>query len=310
MIAVNLSIIIPAYNERDSLPKLLGQIDDAIKPLEMEYEIVVVDDGSTDGTDDLLRELKGSHQQLRGHVFRKNYGKSAALSEGFKLARGEIIITMDADLQDDPREIPNLISKLDKGFDLVSGWKKKRHDPITKTLPSRLFNLVTSLLSGIKIHDFNCGLKAYRKEVTEIIRIYGELHRFIPVLAHWQGFRVGEIPVQHHPRKYGRSKFGINRFLHGFLDLITVLFLTRYRTSPLHIFGMVGSLIFIAGVLIESYLTILWFGGTSIGTRPLFFLGILLIIVGAQFIVMGLLGEMLSAGFAEKTEYAYKEKIE
>jgi len=307
---VNLSIIIPAYNEKDSLPKLLQQISKEIPPLNLEYEIIVIDDGSTDGTDEILRELNRNHQKLRAYIFRKNYGKSAALSEGFKQARGEKVITMDADLQDDPGEIPNLIEKLDEGFDLVSGWKKKRHDPITKKLPSRLFNFVTSLLSGISIHDFNCGLKAYRKEVLETIHIYGELHRFIPVLAHWQGFRVGEIPVQHHPRKFGRSKFGINRFFHGFLDLITVLFLTRYRTSPLHIFGMVGLLIFLAGFLIESYLTIIWFGGAGIGTRPLFFLGILLIIVGAQFIVLGLLGEMLSAGFAEKTEYAYKEKIE
>lgn len=307
---MNLSIIIPAYNEKDSLPKLLEQISKEMAPLNLDYEIIVIDDGSTDGTDEILRELKSSHQKLRAYIFRKNYGKSAALSEGFKQARGERVITMDADLQDDPGEIPNLLKKLDEGFDLVSGWKKKRHDPITKKLPSRLFNFVTSLLSGISIHDFNCGLKAYRKEVLETIHIYGELHRFIPVIAHWQGFRVGEIPVKHHPRKFGRSKFGINRFFHGFLDLITVLFLTRYKTSPLHIFGMVGMLIFIAGFLIESYLTIIWFGGAGIGRRPLFFLGILLIIVGAQFIVLGLLGEMLSAGFSEKTEYTYKEKIE
>lgn len=279
-------------------------------PLNLEYEVIVIDDGSTDGTDKILRELKGSYQNLRAYIFRKNYGKSAALSEGFRQARGKIFITMDADLQDDPAEIPNMIKKLDEGFDLVSGWKKKRHDPITKKLPSRLFNLVTSLMSGISLHDFNCGLKAYRRQVLETIHIYGELHRFIPVLAHWQGFRVGEIPVQHHPRKFGRSKFGIKRFSHGFLDLITVLFLTRYRTSPLHIFGMVGSLIFTVGLLIEIYLTIIWLGGAGIGTRPLFFLGILLIIVGAQFIVLGLLGEMMSAGFAEKTEYSYKEKIE
>lgn len=307
---MNLSIIIPAYNEKDSLPKLLQQISAQIASLNLEYEIIVLDDGSTDGTDEILRELKRNHEELRAFIFRKNYGKSAALSEGFKQARGERVITMDADLQDDPAEIPNLLKKLDEGFDLVSGWKKKRHDPITKKLPSRLFNFVTSLLSGISIHDFNCGLKAYRKEVLETIHIYGELHRFIPVIAHWQGFRVGEIPVQHHPRRFGKSKFGINRFFHGFLDLITVLFLTRYQTSPLHIFGMVGLLIFIVGFLIETYMTIIWFGGAGIGTRPLFFLGILLIIVGAQFIVMGLLGEMLSAGFAEKAEYVYKEKIE
>lgn len=307
---MNLSIVIPAFNESESLPTLLQQIKDVVNPLKLQYEIIVVDDGSTDGTDKVLRELKPQNGPLKAFIFRKNHGKSAALSEGFKYAKGEIIITLDADLQDDPAEIPNLIKKIEEGFDLVSGWKKKRHDPITKRLPSRLFNFVTSLLSGIRIHDFNCGLKAYRKEVTASVNIYGELHRFIPVLAHWQGFKVTEIKVQHHPRKYGKSKFGIKRFYHGFLDLITVLFLTRYKTSPLHIFGMMGLTIFSIGVLIEIYLTILWFGGAGIGRRPLFFLGITFIIVGAQFIVLGLLGEMLSAGFAEHTEYSYKEIIE
>lgn len=307
---MNLSIVIPAYNESESLPKLLQQISEIINPLNLLYEIIVIDDGSTDGTDKILRGLKTQYPQLKAYLFRKNHGKSAALSESFKHAKGDIIITMDADLQDDPAEIPNLLKKLDEGYDLVSGWKKKRRDPITKTLPSRLFNLVTSLLSGIRIHDFNCGLKAYRKEVTNAVNIYGELHRFIPVLAHWQGFKVTEIKVQHHPRKYGKSKFGYKRFFHGFLDLITVLFLTRYRTSPLHIFGMLGLLIFLVGMLIEIYLTIIWFGGAGIGRRPLFFLGITFIIVGAQFIVLGLLGEMLSAGFAEHTEYPYKEIIE
>ena len=307
---MNLSIVIPAFNESESLPTLLQQIKDVVNPLKLQYEIIVVDDGSTDGTDKVLRELKPQNGPLKAFIFRKNHGKSAALSEGFKYAKGEIIITLDADLQDDPAEIPNLIKKIEEGFDLVSGWKKKRHDPITKRLPSRLFNFVTSLLSGIRIHDFNCGLKAYRKEVTASVNIYGELHRFIPVLAHWQGFKVTEIKVQHHPRKYGKSKFGIKRFYHGFLDLITVLFLTRYKTSPLHIFGMMGLTIFSIGVLIEIYLTILWFGGAGIGRRPLFFLGITFIIVGAQFIVLGLLGEMLSAGFAEHTEYSYKDIIE
>ena len=307
---MNLSIIIPAYNEQESLPNLLQQISDVVNALKLQYEIIIIDDGSNDGTDKILRELKPKFQALRAYIFRRNHGKSAALSEGFKQAKGEIIITMDADLQDDPAEIPNLLNKLNEGYDLVSGWKKKRNDPITKTLPSKLFNFITSLLSGIRIHDFNCGLKAYRKEVTTAINIYGELHRFIPVLAYWQGFKVTEIKVQHRPRKYGKSKFGFKRFFHGFFDLITVLFLTRYKTSPLHIFGMIGFLIFSAGFFIEVYLTILWIGGAGIGRRPLFFLGITFIIVGAQFIVLGLLGEMLSAGFAEKSEYSYKETIE
>lgn len=307
---MNLSIVIPAYNESESLPILMEQISQAVHPLNLSYEIVVIDDGSRDGTDQTLRELKTKYEQLRAVVFRRNYGKSAALSEGFKMARGEVIITMDADLQDDPGEIPNLLKKLDEGYDLVSGWKKKRQDPLSKTIPSRLFNRVTALLSGIRIHDFNCGLKAYRRDVLSAINVYGELHRFIPVLAHWQGFRVGEIPVQHHPRRFGKTKFGVNRFFHGFLDLITVLFLTRYKTSPLHIFGMMGLFAFLIGVVIEIYMTIIWLMGQGIGRRPLFFLGILLIIVGAQFIVLGLLGEMLSAGFAEQAEYSHKERIE
>lgn len=306
---MNLSIVIPAYNEKESLPILLQKIRDVVNQLDLQYEIVVVDDGSGDGTDSILKELKPQFPELRAIIFRKNYGKSAALSEGFKFARGEIVITMDSDLQDDPAEISNLLKKLDEGFDLVSGWKKKRHDPLSKTIPSRLFNLVTSMLSGIRLHDFNCGLKAYRRNVLNEIQVYGELHRFIPVLAHWHGFKVSEIPVQHYPRKYGKSKFGITRFFYGFLDLITVLFLTRYRTSPLHVFGMMGLLAFSLGIIIEIYMTIIWLMGQGIGRRPLFFLGILLIIVGAQFIVLGLLGEMISAGFAEHTEYSYKEII-
>jgi len=306
---VNLSIVIPAYNEKESLPTLLRKIDDVVKQMNLQYEIVVVDDGSSDGTDAVLKELKPQLPELRAILFRKNYGKSAALSEGFKFSRGEIIITMDSDLQDDPAEIPNLLKKLDEGYDLVSGWKKKRYDPLSKTIPSRLFNRVTSMLSGIRLHDFNCGLKAYRRDVLSEIHVYGELHRFIPVLAHWHGFKVSEIPVQHHPRQYGKSKFGITRFFYGFLDLITVLFLTRYKTSPLHVFGMMGLLAFSLGIMIEIYMTIIWLMGQGIGRRPLFFLGILLIIVGAQFIVLGLLGEMISAGFAEHTEYSYKEII-
>lgn len=306
---MNLSIVIPAYNEKESLPTLLQKITEEVKPLNLQYEIVVIDDGSSDGTDKVLKEIKAQLPELRAIIFRKNYGKSAALSEGFKFAQGEIIITMDSDLQDDPAEIPNLLKKLDEGYDLVSGWKKKRHDPLSKTIPSRLFNRVTSVLSGIRLHDFNCGLKAYRRDVLKEIHVYGELHRFIPVLAHWHGFKVSEIPVKHHPRKYGRSKFGITRFFYGFLDLLTVLFLTRYKTSPLHVFGMMGLLAFSLGIIIEIYMTIIWLMGQGIGRRPLFFLGILLIIVGAQFIVLGLLGEMMSAGFAENADYSHKEII-
>ncbi|MFQ5583681.1 MAG: glycosyltransferase family 2 protein, partial [Calditrichia bacterium] len=292
------------------LPELLAWISEAVTPLNLTYEIIIVDDGSRDNSPKVLRELKKKYPPLKAIVFRKNYGKSAALSEGFRLARGEIVITMDADLQDDPGEIPNMLRKLNEGYDLVSGWKKKRNDPISKKLPSKLFNFVTSLVTGIRLHDFNCGLKAYRREVIETIQVYGEMHRFLPVLAHWQGFRVGELAVKHHPRVYGKTKFGLRRFFNGFLDLLTVLFLTRYKTSPLHIFGMMGLFFFLIGFVIEVYFTIHWSLGGKIGTRPLFFLGILLIIVGVQFIVFGLLGEMLTADFAEKVQYTRKEIIE
>lgn len=307
---MDLSIVIPSFNEEESLPELLAWTTQSINKLNLNYEIIIIDDGSRDNTPAVLRNLKKEYASLKAIIFRKNYGKSAALSEGFNLAKGKIIITMDADLQDDPNEIPEMIKKLNDGYDLVSGWKKKRHDSISKKLPSKLFNFVTSKLAGIKLHDFNCGLKAYKREVIETIQVYGEMHRFLPVLAHWQGFKVGEIPVKHHPRVYGNTKFGIRRFFNGFLDLITVLFLTRYRTSPLHIFGMLGLFVFLIGFIIEAYFTIFWFTGGNIGTRPLFFLGILLIIVGVQFIVFGLLGEMLTADFVEKVQYSYKEIIE
>ncbi len=306
---MDLSIVIPAYNERESLPVLLEEICQVMDGLNRPFEVIVVDDGSTDGTFEMLEEMKSQMPWLKAIAFRRNYGKSAALAEGFKIARGNVVITMDADLQDDPREIPNLLQRLDEGYDLVSGWKKKRHDPLSKVIPSRIFNFVTAKVTGIPIHDFNCGLKAYRRDVIKSIHVYGELHRFLPVLAQWQGFRVGEIAVKHRPRQHGKTKFGISRFFNGFFDLITVLFITRYKTSPLHIFGMFGLLSFLLGFATELYLSILWFMGQSIRNRPLFFLGILLIIVGVQFIVFGLIGEMISAGFAEKTEYSIKKRL-
>ena len=273
------------------------------------YEIIFVDDGSTDGSMRILHELRNRDRRVKIIRFRRNYGKSAALSVGFQQAEGTYVVTMDADLQDDPNEIQSLVNELKKGFDLVSGWKKKRRDPLTKTIPSRFFNFITSLLTGIRIHDFNCGIKAYRKEVVKEITLYGELHRYIPVLAHWQGFKIGEMVVLHHPRKYGKTKFGFGRFWKGFLDLLTVLFTTRYLQRPLHLFGFWGLTFSLAGFGIDLYLVILKFiDGIALSNRPLFLGGVLLIIVGVQFISVGLLGEMLAkTRQSGEVQYSIKE---
>jgi glycosyltransferase involved in cell wall biosynthesis len=306
---MDLSIIIPLYNEQDSLQELVTAISRHIKTLNLHYEIIFIDDGSIDHSLQVLKALKTDFPQIKILSFRKNYGKSPALSEGFKIASGRIVITMDADLQDDPAEIPNLIAQINSGYDMVSGWKKKRHDPWRKTIPSKFFNFTTSLLSGIKIHDFNCGLKAYRQEVIKEIPVYGELHRYLPVLAHRRGYSVTEIVVQHHPRKYGYTKYGLRRFLEGFFDLLTVLFLTRYEQKPMHLFGLFGLVSFFFGFVISAYLTILWFEGHAIGNRPLLFLGILLIIVGMQSFSLGLIGEMITNIKDEERVYSIKEKI-
>jgi glycosyltransferase involved in cell wall biosynthesis len=288
------SIVIPLFNEEQSLRELYDNIRSALGRVGR-YEILFIDDGSTDGSYRVLQDLRQRDRRVKLIRFRRNFGKSAALSVGFANAVGDIIVTMDADLQDDPEEIPGLVNEIKKGYDLVSGWKRKRRDPITKTIPSRFFNFVTSLLTGIKLHDFNCGLKAYRKEVTKEVKIYGELHRYIPVLAHWLGFRLGEVPVRHHPRKYGKTKFGLGRFWKGFLDLLTALFTTRYMQRPLHLFGFWGLVFFLIGFGIDAYLMFLkFFEGMSLSNRPLFVGGILLIIVGVQFVSVGLLGELIT----------------
>jgi glycosyltransferase involved in cell wall biosynthesis len=303
-----ISIVIPLFNEVESLPELYQQIIDVVKENKYRYEIIFVDDGSDDGSLDVIKKIKRGDRNVKFISFRRNYGKSAALAVGFEHASGDVIITMDADLQDDPREIPNLLKKLDEGFDLVSGWKKKRYDPITKTIPSRIFNFVVSTLTGIKIHDFNCGLKAYRKEVTQDIKVYGELHRYLPVLAHWAGYKVGEIVVQHHPRKYGKTKFGISRFIKGFLDLLTVMFTTRYFKRPLHLFGSIGIFIFVIGFGITFYLSLLkLIENITLSNRPLFILGVMLTIVGIQFISIGLLGEMITRAYQHIETYSIKE---
>jgi glycosyltransferase involved in cell wall biosynthesis len=308
--SLDLSVVIPLFNEEQSIEDLVRQLRDVLSTIRMSYEVIFVDDGSSDGSFNVLRRAHQQNPRIKVIRFRRNYGKSAALSVGFKSARGAIVITMDADLQDDPREIPNLIRRIREGYDLVSGWKKKRRDPITRTIPSKFFNFVTSLMSGLKLHDFNCGLKAYRSGVVKEVRVYGELHRYIPALAHFSGFRVTEVPVEHRPRKFGKSKFGAGRFLRGFLDLLTVLFTTRYFRRPLHFFGAVGSLFALAGLVINVWLSILkLLGETSISNRPLFLVGILLIVVGVQFVSIGLLGEMITKAQHSEEEYSIRETI-
>jgi glycosyltransferase involved in cell wall biosynthesis len=306
----DISVVIPLYNEEESLKELHQQLRSTLGRMNVRYELLFVDDGSTDKSFQVLRDLKRNDKHLKVIRFRRNYGKSAALAVGFDKALGNIVITMDADLQDDPAEIPSLKRKIEEGYDLVSGWKKKRKDPITKTIPSRFFNFVTSVLTRIPIHDFNCGLKAYRREVVKTVKVYGELHRYIPVLAHWEGFRIGEMVVQHRSRKYGKTKFGLGRFWKGFLDLLTALFTTRYLRRPLHLFGFWGGVAVTLGLLIDGWLTVEWsLGRTSLSNRPLFLGGILLIIVGIQVISIGLLGEMISKTRTDEERYAIRDFI-
>jgi glycosyltransferase involved in cell wall biosynthesis len=299
------SVVIPLYNEEASLPELYRQLTAVMERTFRAHELIFVDDGSTDASLDALRELRGRDPRVKIISFKRNYGKSAALSEGFKVTRGDIVITIDADLQDNPEEIPELVAKLDEGYDLVSGWKMQRKDPITKRLPSRLFNLTTAIASGIKIHDFNCGLKCYRAEVVKRISVYGELHRFIPVIAGWEGFRVTEKKVTHFERKYGQSKFGAARFLNGMFDLATVMFLTRRSTSPLHFFGRVAFAFMAVGGLITLYFSVLWLLGRGLHVRPIMVGGLVMIVIAIQIGSFGLLAELFTSK-AERT-FAYRE---
>lgn len=304
-----ISIVIPLYNEEDALRPLYAELKKALKNYSTDYELIFVDDGSSDKSLSIIKEFARTDNKIKYISFRANYGKSAALQMGFKHSTGDAIVTMDADLQDDPTEIQNLLRKLEEGYDLVSGWKKKRYDPFIKRISSRFFNFVTRVLTRIKIHDFNCGLKAYRKDVVHSINVYGELHRYIPVLAKWKGFSVSEIIVKHHPRRYGKTKFGISRFFKGFIDLITVIFTTRYIKRPMHLFGFVGLLAAFAGFAVSLYLTYEKFIlGIGINNRPIFFLGILLIIVGIQFFAIGLIGELIVHTNQNEKEYVIKEK--
>lgn len=296
---LGLSVVIPVYNEEESLPLLAEKLGAVLDRLPFAAEVIFVDDGSTDGSFAVIESLHQQDPRIRAVGFRRNQRKAAALAAGFREARGGFILTMDADLQDDPEEIPKLLAALEeRGWDLVSGWKKKRHDPLSKTLPSRFFNRITSLVSGIRLHDFNCGLKLYRREVAEdcLPYLYGELYRFLPAMAHWAGYRVGELPVQHHARRFGKSKFGAKRLLNGFFDLLTITFVIRFMTMPMHIFGSLGLVATLAGGGICSYITYLRFiHGNIQNHHPLLMLGMLLVIVGIQFFSTGLLGDMLAS---------------
>lgn len=306
-----LSVIIPLFNEKKNLISLYGELKSALRSVGKSYEIIFIDDGSSDDSWSVLEKLRATDKDIKGIQFRKNSGKAAALSAGFKYARGKVIVTMDADLQDDAGEIPKFVKKLDEGYDLVSGWRFERQDPVSKTLPSKVFNYLTSRLTRIRIHDFNCGFKAYRQEVVKDIELYGELHRYIPVLAHWKGYKVGEMKVKHHPRAHGESKYGMVRLFRGFTDLLTVTFLSRYMKKPLHLFGAVGLLLFLLGFIVNVYFVVLWLLGQAIWLRPLLLLGVLLMLIGFQVVSTGLIGEIIvSSRGKTDDEYSIKRFLE
>ena len=302
------SVVIPVHDEERSVALLYDELRSAMEPLGVEWEVLFVDDGSTDGTFAALTRLHSASDNIRVVRLRRHFGKAAALGAGFDQARGDTVVTMDGDLQDDPAEIPRLLAKLDEGFDLVSGWKTQRRDPLTRRVPSKIFNWVTGRVSGLRLHDLNCGLKAYRAEVVQGLRLYGELHRFIPVLAYYRGYRVAELPVNHRPREHGRSRYGVERYIRGFLDLLTVSFIGRYRYRPLHLFGGLGLALGAIGFGVLVYLTIDKLMGHAIGQRPLLILGVLLVVVGLQFFSLGLISELITsqheerAGARERTE--------
>jgi glycosyltransferase involved in cell wall biosynthesis len=295
-----ISVVVPLFNEERSLETLYREIADTLEQQGQPYEVIFVDDGSTDGSLTALVQLHSETTNVVVVHLRRNFGKAAALQAGFLEARGDMVVTIDADLQDDPGEIPQLLAKLDEGFDLVSGWKTRRNDPLARRLFSRLFNWATGLVSGVRLHDVNCGLKAYRAEVLRGMRLYGELHRFIPILASYRGFRVAEIPVNHRPRLHGRSRYGPERYLRGFFDLLSVTFMGRYRHRPLHLFGGIGLLTGAMGVVVLLYLTVLRLWGEAIGHRPLLTLGVLLVVVGIQFVSLGLLSELITSQHEER----------
>ncbi len=310
---MDVSIVIPLYNEEESLPELCAWIKKVADANQLSYEILLIDDGSSDNSWKVIEQLRISNHAIKGIKFQRNYGKSAALNEGFHACTGDVVITMDADLQDSPDEIPELHRMvMDNGWDIVSGWKKKRHDPIEKRLPSKFFNWITARISKIPLHDFNCGLKAYKNKVVKSIEVYGEMHRYIPLIAKWSGFKkVGEKVVEHRPRKFGKSKFGFERYIHGFLDLATIIFLGRFGKRPMQFFGLWGTLSFIVGFSIFTYLTIskFFFDKTGITQRPLFFVAIMVMIIGSQLFLTGFISELVSRNAPGRNHYLVEERL-
>lgn len=313
------SIVIPLYNEHESLPELTRWINDVMVNSDLAYEIVYVDDGSTDGSWDVIEELKKQYSQIKALKFRRNYGKSAGLNRGFDAAQGDVVITMDADLQDSPDEVPELVRMItEEGYDLVSGWKKKRYDPLTKTVPTKLYNWAARKMSGIMLHDFNCGLKAYRKDVVKSVEVYGEMHRYIPVIAKWAGFdKIGEKVVQHQERKFGVTKFGIERFINGPLDLLVITFMSRFGKRPMHFFGVYGILMFILGGAVSVWLILEKVIALANQTKvrevtdqPLFYLAILAMIIGTQLFMAGFLAEMIARSSSDRNNYQIADTID
>jgi len=314
MNTIQISVVISLLNEQDSLKELMEWIHKVMDENKFSYEVIFVDDGSTDNSWQVITELSQQYEQVKAIKFRRNYGKSAGLYKGFEKAQGDVVITMDADLQDSPDEIPELYRMItEEGYDLVSGWKKKRYDPVlTKNLPSKLYNATVRMMTGIKLHDFNCGLKAYRKQVVKSVEVYGEMHRYIPVLAKWAGFKkIGEKVVLHQERKYGVSKFGIERFIRGPLDLLSVMFMSRFSKRPMHFFGSMGTICFLIGFVILIYLSYMKLVELqyNMTQRPLFYLGIVCLILGVQLFLAGFLAEMISRSSSNRNEYLVDEII-
>jgi glycosyltransferase involved in cell wall biosynthesis len=311
---MDLSIVIPLFNEDESLPELIEWISRVVQENRYDYEVILIDDGSTDQSWAVIESLHAKNSRINGIHFQRNYGKSAALNEGFKAARGNVVITMDADMQDSPDEIPGLYKMIkEEGFDMVSGWKKKRYDnKLTKNLPSKLFNKTASRVSGIKLHDFNCGLKAYRSKVVKSIEVYGEMHRYIPLLSKWAGLsRIGEKVVEHRPRKYGTTKFGWNRFVNGFLDLFSIMFIGKFGKKPMHFFGLWGSVVFFIGICIWIFLFMqkIFFDVFSMTDRPLFYVGLISLVLGTQLFLAGFLGEMIARSSGDRNFYLIDKRV-